>query len=307
MFENFYNELKQYYDDRKVEMVRIVPANSPNFNKSVLVQSIQDIPNMNDSELENFIYHHFEAIINNAYNSSVNYLDYLKWFTDIRFLDVFINTLPRKFLSTDMIVKINKLCYDYMSLDKNDPVIVNRMVKISNTINQVYLPKLLGLGINPKLASYILIARYSHLDLNICIRRVNYILVMQPNNDYDKSYNLISQIFRIIYPDDMLWARIFQYFMFDVIPERNENDLKTHWVTPDVEEINSIINLVILDILNEKPTNVIGSALRNYAESYRLINYGRLVRFSMQRLSGDYDRINYVVDSLKINEQIFVP
>lgn len=304
MFEKFYSELSERKSPEKVEMVRIVPTNSPSFNKSVFIQNINDIPKMNDGELENFIFHHFEAIINNAYNSN-NSLDYLKWFTDTRFLDIFINTLSRKFIDIDIAVKCNKLCYDYISLNTKDSSVINRMIRISNTINQAYMPKLLGIGINPKLASYILMARFSHLDLSICIRRVNYIIITQPKTD--KSYEIISEIFRVIYFDNMLWGRIFQYFMFDVIPEKLENDVKTHWVTPDVEELNSIINLVILDILNEKPTSIIGTALRNYAESYRLINYGRLVRFSMQRLSGDYDRINYVVDSLKYNEQIIVP
>lgn len=305
MFEKFYDDVRKYTEDHKVEMVKIVPTNSPALNKSVFIQSINDIPTMNDTELENFIYYHFEEIINNAYSGSSNSLEYLKWFTDIRFLDVFINTLQRKFIDTDIAVKCNKLCYDYMSLDKNEQAIVNRLIKISNIINQSYMPKLLGLGINPKLASYILIARFSHLDLSICVRRVNYILITQPKTD--RSYDIISQIFRIIYFNDSLWIRIFQYFMFDVIPERNENDPGTHWVTPDVEEINSIINLVILDILNEKPIDIIGAALRNYAESYRLLNYGKLIRFSLRTLSNDYERINYAIQSLRINEFIIVP
>ena len=304
-FEEFYDKIPQYTEKpKKIEMARIVPANSPSFSRSVLLQNIHDIPTMSDAELENFIYYHFEAIINNAYNSN-NAAEYLKWFTNIRFLDIFINTLPKKFIDIDIAVKCNKLCYDYISLGNNDNTVVNRMVKISNTINQAYMPKLLGIGINPKLASYILMARFSHLDFSICIRRVNYILITQPKTD--KSYDIISQIFRVIYADDLLWGRIYQYFMFDVIPERNEKDPQNHWVTPDVEELNSIINLVILDILNEKPINIIGTALRNYAESYRLIDYGKLIRFSMQRLSGDYDRIIYVVENLRYNEQVIVP
>ena len=46
-FEKYWEEKKAYDESNKVEMVKIVPANSPVFNKSILLGSIYDMNNMN--------------------------------------------------------------------------------------------------------------------------------------------------------------------------------------------------------------------------------------------------------------------
>lgn len=307
-FEQFYQELqKQAADNPPQQNVVVEPAQSPIFNRNVLMQNIYDIPNMGDAELRNFINRHFISIFNNIFNADMNIAsDHIRCFTDVRFLDALIDVLQiNTFYDNDIVIKCNNVCYDYLSLNSSrDPEVTTRMIKIGNIINRNNLPRLLGLGLRHDLATMINISRYSSFDLSICIRRVNHILITQPKAVM--SFEMITEIFKIIYGERNIWVRAFQYFMLDVIPEYNEYDINARWVTEEVEEINSTINIVILDLLNYEPYEVIRGALINYAEFYNMMKYNSPIRFTMQRLSDDYSRINDVVNALR-EERIIVP
>ena len=307
-FEKFYQESNER--SKKVEMVKIVPINNPLVNQTILLKSIYDIPQMNDTQLRNFVDTYYESIINAVYDGSNKYaaLDNLSCFINTRFLDALIDVLPKKQLGRDMIIKCNQICYDYISYPGHVQNITSRMVRLGNIINSRELPRLLGLGIRHDVASYILMARYSSFDLSRCVKNVNYVIISRPKEEM--TYQTILEIFRILYNDMIdrdIWPRIFQYFMLDVIPERNEQDPNTHWITSDVEEINSTINLVILEILNEIPSEKIRSALLNYSSLYYMLNKGMSVRFTMQRLSNDFSNINRVIAIMRDEEYISIP
>lgn len=308
-FEQFYQELNnRRINNSPVEMAKIIPIQNPTFNNKALLQSIRDVPNMSDSELRNFINSHFTSILNNIFDiDKIKASDHIRCFTDIRFLDAFIDVLQlNAFYETDIVIKCNNVCYDYLSLNtQKDPEVVSRMIKIGNIVNKVNLPRLLGLGLRPDVASLINISRYSSLNLDVCVKRVNHILITQPKAVMN--FEMITEIFKIIYSERNIWMRVFQYFMFDVIPEYNEYDINARWVTEEVEEINSIINIVILDILNYESFEVIRGALINYASVYNMMKYNKPIRFTMKRLSDDYSRINDMVRILKDEENIVVP
>ena len=118
---------------------------------------------------------------------------------------------------------------------------------------------------------------------------------------------MIHEILCCLYDVMKDYYMVFQYMMLDVIPEYDDDDEKTWWVTDDISEVNSVMNLAVLDILDNLPTQLIRNTLVNYAEGYRIVNPNRRVRFSMQRLSDDYYRINDVVYALAEREAIFVP
>ena len=305
MFDKYYAEQQEHVKNHKVEMVKVMPYRSPTFNSAVLLQNINDIPKMSDAEIRSFIDRHFDSILNAVFQGD---REHVNCFRDIRFLDALTDVLiVKKFYENDVVVKLNNICYDYISLNNSmkDPNVVNKMIRISTIINKIDLPRLLGLGLNPNLASMLLISRYSTFDINVAIRRVNFIIVTQPTNVM--THDVIVEIFNTIYKEPEIWSRIFQYFMFDVIPEYNENDPNAAWVTADIEENNSEINLAILDILNKEPMKVIRGALLNYSESYSMLNYKKPIRFSLRKLSGDFDRIVDVANNMAIYEGICVP
>lgn len=306
-FSNFVQELKKPENNKPVEMVKIIsPVDNPVLSSSALFKTINDIPNMSNDEIRTFVIQNFVSIVQNVFTGDDS-SKYIKCFTNVAFLDGFIEAISnQQYFTNDIIIRINNICYDYISLKSGkNTAVLNRMINIGNIINRNNLPRLLGLGLNSDLASILLIARFSSFELDIVIRRVNLIIITQPKTLM--SYDMIMQIFRILYGDYKLWGAIFQYFMFDIVPEYNENNINSLWVTEEVEEINSTINLVILQILSETPTPIITQALINYAEYYAMTGRTKPIRFSMRRLSGDYGRIISVIDYLQWAENVYVP
>ena len=307
MFEKYWAEKELYDKNNKVEMVKIIPQNSPMFNRSVFMQTIDNIPQMSDVELRKFINQYFGSILNNTFFGRDNN-KYIACFADARFLDAFIDVIvTMQYFEKDIIVKCNTICYHYLTLPEHakDPKIIGRMLRMSSIINRTGLPRLLGLGLSDNLASMILIARYSDLDLNICVKRVDFIIITQPKELMTQK--MITEIFKNLFDVMTDFNRIFPYFMLDIVPDYNENDESTWWFTDEIDEVNSTMNLAVLDILDNLPTPIIRSTLINYAEGYRIVNSNRMVRFSMQRLSDDYYRINNVIYNLCVNENIYVP
>lgn len=314
-FEKYWEEKKTYDTNNKVEMVKLATSNSPAFNRSILLGSIYDMHNMNDSELRTFVQNSFRLILNNIFSGSPNSVDYINCFTNVRFLDAFIDVVQRliqqgTYFDGEYITKINNICYDYITFNSvnRNTAIVNRMYMLANIINAPYLPRLLGLGLNNNLASLLLIARWSNLDPRVCVRRVNFIIIGQPKKIMTQQ-NII-QIIKILYDldrDQRNYIKVFPHIMMDVLGDYDEADPSTHWITDDIEEIDSTLSLAALDILNEFTNMNIRHVLIEYTESYNIVYSNRPIRFSMRRLSDDYQRINDVIRNIQDYEGIIVP
>ena len=304
-FENYWNETKQWEENNKHEMFKIIPINTPTFNENLLLKNINDIPNMDDIELRKFIEYHFNDILNKVSSSNQQHIN---CFLDIRFLDGFIDVLcKRKYFQLNEVVKINNICYDYLSLKNSmykNMEITNRMIRISNIINSKQLPRLLGLGISNTLASVLLIARYSSFSIDICVRRVDFIIITQPK--LLMTQEMITEILRILYEGNDIWVKVFQYFMLDVIPEYNEYEESSSWVTEEMEEINSVLNLSVLTIIDNMPSRNITSIFVNYAEAYSLLNSNKPYRFSLKSLNNEFSRMNNIINYLR-TQNIYVP
>lgn len=306
VFDNYWREKAEYEKNRKIEMVRVIPMDRPAFNRSVLIQNIDSIPQMGDADLLRFIDANFNNILKNVFNGG-NISKHVKCFQDTRFLDAFIEIMVRRqFFNGDEIIHINTICYHYLTLphEMRDPRVVNRMTKMSNIVNRGGIPRLLGLGLSENLANMLLIARYSDINLNTIVKRVNFIIITQPLEVM--SQKMISEIFKILYNVMEDWSRVFPYFMTDVLPLYREDDQTTWWITEDISEVDSTMSLSALEILDSLPTEVIRATLVNYAEGYSIMNAGKNIRFSMRRLSDDYYRINNVIYQLD-TEGIYVP
>lgn len=316
-FEKYWEEKNAYDSANRVEMVKVVPSNSPVFNRSILLGSIYDMNNMNDSELRMFVQNSFRSILNNIFFGSKESVDYINCFTNVRFLDAFIDVVQRfinqgNYFDRDNIVKINNICYDYITfnnINKNQAV-VNRMYMLANIINSAYIPRLLGLGLNSNLASLLIIARWSNLDPRVCVKRVNFIMVAQSGVKEFMTQERITQILNILYEldrDQRNYIKIFPHIMMDVLGDYDEADPATHWITDEIQEVDSTLSLAALDILNGFTDVNIRHVLVNYTESYNLVFSGNPIRFSMRRLSDDYEKINNVVYNLQEFENIIVP
>ena len=308
------SETTKYWADKEewdrthpVKMVKIQPATNPSFNIPILKQNIDNVDSMSDEELRNFVARNYKSILKNVFNGKET-TKYLIKLQDVRFLDVFIyvfNSL--QFIDSDDAVLINTLCYHYITLPKNkqNHLVVNRMLQLSSIVNKIYEPRLLGLGLSSNLVAMILIARFSDISIGVCIKRVNFIIITQPKELMTEK--MIEDIFRIIYDCMNCYSRMFPYLMTDVIPEYDENNEKTWWVTEEIAEVDSVLGLVIINILDSLPSQMIRDTLVNYTEARNTVYANHPIRFSLQNLSEDYYRIKAVICGMEVNEGIFVP
>lgn len=304
-FDSYMQEATQHNKEHPVEMVSVRVQESPNVNLSVLRQNIDQIDSMNDVELRGFISRSYKTILNNLFTGK-DAQKYIESFQNVRFLDAFLDSISNIILDRDDIIKCNTVSYHYLTLPKQNqnPEVIVRMMRLSSIINRFNLPRLLGLGLSDNLASLLLIARYSDLDIEVCIKRVNFIIITQSVELM--SEKMIEEILKILYDPMSEFLRVFQYTMTDVIPEYNENDSNTFWVTDDIVETNSTLNLSLLNILDNLPSQIIRNIILNYAEGVNLTGKKR-VRFSLHNLSDDYYRIKYAVEEITNIEGINVP
>lgn len=289
------------YNKSGVRLVEKLPTvdQNPAFSKEALYTGIKNIPSMTYEELRIFIERNMDNILKDSINGNQ---EYIKYFTNIDFLDAFINVLETKqYYSPNIIVWVNNICYDYITQNKKDNETSRRILKIANIVNRHKMPKLLGLGLPPSVAITLLMARYSSsTNLFTCIKRLNFVIITQPKTLM--SYDMMLEICKILY-DDI--ARQFQYFMLDVIPQYSDEN--PTWVTEEVEEVNSVLNLVILDLLNQQPLQTIKAAISDYILSYGALYSKAPYRFALKNLSDDYYRINMVVqDLMSTNQQAIV-
>ena len=305
VFNKFWDETKKHDADHPVLVAKVRVDESPNFNLSILKQNIDNVDSMSDVELRNFIKRCFKSIMVNLFGKEMP--KYIHYFQDVRFLDAFIDVLKSMdFIEKDDIVRLNTMCYHYITIpkDKQNYRVVSRMMEVSNIINRHNLPRLLGLGLSSNLASILLIARYSDIDLNVCVKRVDFIIITQPKELM--SERMIEEILKILYNvlDDLV--RIFPPIMMDILPDYDENNPNTLWISEDIQEVNSTLNLALLNILDNLPTQTIRSVLLNYTEAMNMVYKNYQVRFSLRCLSEDYYRINNVINEMALNEGIYV-
>lgn len=305
VFERFWEEKRQHDAEHPIQVARVRVDENPNFNLAILKQNIDHVDDMTDTELRTFIQRCFKSIMINLFGNEMP--KYIHYFQDVRFLDAFIDVIKSMdFIDKDDTVRCNTMAYHYITLpkEKQDYRVMNRMMELSNIINRYNLPRLLGLGLSSNLASILLIARYSDIDLNICVKRVNFIIITQPKELM--SERMIEEIFKILYNvmDDMV--RIFPCIMMDVLPEYDENNPNTFCVTEDIQEVNSTLNLALLNIIDNLPSQTIRAILLNYSEAISMIYKDAPVRFSLRNLSEDYYRINNIINEMAYNEQIYV-
>lgn len=311
---------KEYYDtNHKVEMCHVVPAQSPMFNHSILFKTIKDRDSMSDAELRYFIQRNFLSIMNNVFDRNIG-VDYISCFQDPRFIDAFIDVIQAmQFFDSDVIVRCNLLAYHYLTLpdEKKNSNVARKYIRIGSIVNRGRLIALKKYGLPENLENLLLIARYSDFDLNICVKRLDLIMITsQQMRDFvdtsipveDRNPEKLASLLVDLYGLDS-WDRVFPYFMLDVLPEADDNNPNTMWITDEVEEMDSFLQLAVLYVLDKliDSSQRLRGILLNYSEGLRILNKIVKTRFSLRHLSEDYPRINSVIYYLEKDENIYVP
>ena len=160
IYKDFWEEANKYDAEHPIQVIKVRVDENPNFNLEILKQNIDHVNDMSDSELRSFIKKCFKSIMRDLFGAEMP--KYIKYFQDIRFLNAFIDVvLSLEFIDKEDIIRINTMCYHYITLpkDKQDYRVLDRMMQLSNIVNKLNIPRLLGLGLSSNLASILLIAR----------------------------------------------------------------------------------------------------------------------------------------------------
>ena len=256
-----------------------------------------NLDNLSDQDLYNLIaktYHYlFDEMFIAKNMELINFL-----YTNPRFIMNLTGVLSRPDIPLThlQVFYCNRLAYDYFTArGEKDAYIRDLLVNLIKTVNRSITPSLIGLGLNETLVSYLTNARYSSLKEPIQVRRLNLIIIQQPSevmtvqmivDIYGKLFDRISPLFEGIMYD--YWS-----------PEQ--------FISKEMEEVYATINVAILEIVNNLPEDIMYHLLRNFNETYQLINNGKRLRFNIYSFcKDDYPRLYYTLELLR-QEGIVLP
>jgi len=323
VFEKYWNDKKTYDDAHKNDIKYVTPelSNAPMFNHSILFKTIEDRDNMTDAELRYFIHMNFMVILNNIFDQSVKHT-YTEAFRDGRFLDALIDVLNKiQYFEPDVNTRLNLIAYHYITQPENyiDKTILNKMITISKIINQNKAIALKKFRMPELIENYLLLSRFSDFNLEVCVKRVNLMLISSPSvidflgkdeilEASEKVVDFLAKLLIELYRVEE-WSFVLPYYMVDVLPQVNENDPNTLWITPVVESMDSNMSLAVLKILDTMlpDPQILRGVLISYAEGYRLLNYKRPIKFSFKTISNEYTRLRNMIDYLETEEHIYLP
>lgn len=271
--------------------ISINVADNPNLNKGLLNSIISNgtINNYSDEELYVLVSTNLRGLLLNIFERKDQ--RYIKMIISDRFLRVLIQVVSN--IDVDYMNKIylNKLCYDYLTLDDNskNPLINDLIYHLAKITNKKHIPILIGAGIPEKIACYIVLSRFSSNNEFLNITRMNFVILTA-------NINFTEQMIVDVYQN--LFERVSQLFeatMLDVL------DTNEEWYTEAIDERYSLITLAILDILNSLPSDSIKRVLEDYVSVYHTSYSGKETRCDLRCLSGDYERIRNIVEEMIAN------
>ena len=256
-----------------------------------------NLDSMSDKDLYNLVYKTYSYLLDDMIMSkNAELIKFL--YTNPRFIMTLHNVLssPDVKLSYLQIVYCNKLAYDYFTArgDK-DKYIRDLLVNLIKTVNRSTTPGLIGLGLNETLATYLTNARYSSLKENIQVKRLNLIIMNQPSEvmTVQMIVDIYGKLFDRISP-------LFDGIMYDYW----SND---QFINQEMEDVYATINIAILEIANNLPEDIMYHLLRNFYETYQMLNTNKKIRFNIYSFcKEDYPRLDYTLEMLK-REGIILP
>ncbi len=295
------NSLDKYYQriataPKEKEKIKVEYdiINNSSINRDLFKRTLHNINNIDNINLKAFIQANIDQIINDIINNNADYVDI---FQNYRFLDIFTEVINSINITYNITLGCNKLSYDYITLSEDhiDTTVKNKLINLSNIVNRNTIKRLMDIGINTTDACNISICRYSSGNEKINTERLNFILCKM-NSSVITLQNIIY-IYEILY-DNI--SSLFSGIMFETYTEEEEDDFGY-----DFMNNYSNINIAILTIVNNLPSDKIETLLRGFVEEWKS-NKCPQTRFSFRSISNDYNKINNVVEGLIAND-IYIP
>jgi hypothetical protein len=289
---HFYSQLSKT-PPRVSPTVDVSISNNPIMNRDVLKTKLLDLDSIMDYDLTNLIKTCIDQICSDILNQDNFYITLIQ---NHKFLDSFTKAISSIPIDNTRRLCVNKLTYDYLTLaDKGDEYVKHRFVNLCAMINKVAIDRLIDLGIDMSTAVNMAMSRYSSMSEIVNVKRLNFVIC-------NKDPEIMTEQM-IIYIYEKLFNRItplFEGAMFEYYTDEEADTLGDSFMT-----IYSAVSLAVLTILNNMTSIDIKKVLIGYSGKW-FFEGKPMVRFSLHALSGDFDRINAVVDSLS-KENVYLP
>lgn len=279
-------------------LVNMDLANDPNYNVDIFQKTLFHNAELSDDELYNFLKLNYKEVLKSIYEMTD--LAYLKYFATVKFLNTLISVINQVQITEDIKIYCNKIVYDYITFDGMKPDIASIMIGLSKSVNRDAILILRGIGLSEDNATYVALASKSSNIDTVNIRRVNFIIAtsiseMWENlDDEDAMFEAEQLIIKIYERTFKKLTILFEATMFDVYDEH------APWMTDKISIMYSLTSMAILRILNSFPVQDIRKVLMSYSLDYTVLTQNnRRPRFSLLTLSADFNRINYVIESMR--------
>lgn len=298
MFEKFIQDIKSRPVTPPILVDLDVP-NNPNYNMDVFKKKLLRNSELGDEELYNFLKTNYKEVLKSIYEMSDP--AYLKYFTTVKFLNTLTAVINQVSITEDIRIYCNKIVYDYITFEgmKSDIAVI--MMGMSRSVNRDSILLLKGAGLTEEYATYIALAAKSSDSETVNIRRVNYIISTSVCNMWEnlddedamiEAEQLIVKIYEKLFRK---FTTLFEVTMFDVYDQNAE------WMTEKISIMYSLTSMAILTILNSFTMQDIRKVLMSYNLVYTtFIQNNHRPRFSLLNLSADFDRINSVIEGLRL-------
>lgn len=180
------------------------------------------------------------------------------------------------------ITSVNKIVFDYMTLEVNNPEILNLLLEISKCIDYQYIIKLCTI-MPLDIARMITITRFSSFNQREAITRFNDVICKCGLDFTEKD---IIYIYKTFFQEHFM--ELFNITMTTVETSFSE---RIH------RKVYDMISLAMIDILESMTSEDIYKTLHYYGNFMSLVDSCNC-RFSLHSLSDDYKRINVIIDEL---------
>lgn len=266
-------------------------------DSDILIDRVQKLDNMNDGEIYELIAKSYNLLLDaNFLKKDKHKVLIAKAFTNFRFVSILVNVIGSVELSSIQYINCNKLIYDYLTSNGRDENIENALYSLGWNNNRENIMRLKARSLDDKLATYLAIARKSSVDERLTVERVN-VIIMNQSKDL-MTEQMIVNIYEDLFSDTLLG--LFEGIMFDPWTQEVELD-------ENQEIIYDTINLAILDILNDMPSEMIYAVLENYATDRQMVFNSQPTRFDIHSISSDYQRILNAIEELEHFKNIKIP
>ena len=259
------------------------------FSREAFEDTLKNIRNLSEHDMFNFIKSNIDFIDKGILDKDPAIVSML---VDIHFLkpyDMVVRSMP---ITGMRKLCVNKVWYDYFTSDLNNIHVRNILFELSRFVNANEINQLKAIGLDEDTACNLASSRYSSINENINIKRVNFVICSKDPDImteqtivwiYEKLFDRVGQLFT---------TTMLEYY----VPAENDEVFM---------ENLSTIYLSILTIVNNLPTDSIFKVLKGYIMNWEYVGKPR-VRMSLRSLSADFGRIAYAVEVLMGQGQ-FVP